>query len=90
VARASGRIGTPQTLNVTYNITGVKITAANLNYQIADTITSDDLERTFSITGYPTSQSWTATSNVPWLAVVNGSAAAATTITASLLDRRHI
>lgn len=67
-ACTSGRIGTPQAVDVTYNITGVKASVASLDYQVEDTADPDSSDLKFSVTGYPT-QSWTAASSAPWLSL---------------------
>lgn len=80
----SGIIGTPQTVNVTYTIDGVRLSPSSLNFKIGDTIESSDLVRTFEVTGYP-AQDWTLPSS-PWL-VFNpsrGNAGATTRVTATL------
>ncbi|MFC4314264.1 IPT/TIG domain-containing protein [Steroidobacter flavus] len=84
----SGVIGSPQTVNVTYNVTGVRSSVAQLGFgPIGDRIAATDLNRTFAVTGYP-AQNWTAASSVPWLTVnpASGNAGAETTVTASLVQ----
>lgn len=85
VACTSGVIGQPQTINVTYNVTGVRSSVPGLVYSIVDKPTAADLTKTFAVTGYP-AQAWTIVSNASWLTVSppNGNAGASTTVTASL------
>jgi hypothetical protein len=82
----SGIIGSPQTVNVTYNVTGVRSSQSSLAFSAGDNLATGVLSHTFSVTGYP-AQSWTAVSSVPWLAVSpsSGNAGSATTVTASLI-----
>ncbi|HEY5810239.1 MAG TPA: hypothetical protein VIT67_19865 [Povalibacter sp.] len=83
----TGVIGSPQTVNVTYTVTGVRSSIAQVNFgSVGDQPAASDLERAFAVTGYP-AQNWTATSSVPWLTLtpVSGSAGASTTVTASLI-----
>jgi hypothetical protein len=85
---SSGQLaGSPQTVNVTYTITGVAASTSSLNYSIGDSPVAGDFTRQFNVTGYP-NQNWNAASNVPWLSVlpVSGNAGNATQITASLVQ----
>lgn len=85
---SSGQLaGSPQTVNVTYTITGVAASVSSLNYSISDTSVADDFTRNFNVTGYP-NQNWNVTSNVPWLWLwsANGNAGTATQVTASLIQ----
>jgi len=85
VACTSGVIGTPQTVNVTYTVTGVKSSAASLAYQVADVPLAADLTKTFDVTGYPV-QNWTVSSDVPWIHVSpgTGTTGASTSVSAAL------
>ncbi|MHB1142641.1 MAG: FG-GAP-like repeat-containing protein [Sulfuricaulis sp.] len=75
--------GSPQTINVTYTITGVVASVSSLNYSIGDSSVDNVLERQFDVTGY---QDWNAASNVSWLSVLplSGDAGTVTRVTASL------
>ncbi|MFL6550707.1 MAG: hypothetical protein ACJ8OJ_18595 [Povalibacter sp.] len=87
----SGVIGSPQTVNVTYTVNGVRSSVDQLSFpSFGDQPLAGDLQRTFSVTGYP-AQNWTAASSVPWLSVtpLSGNAGTATTVTASL-DRTQL
>lgn len=84
----SGQLaGSPQTVNVTYTITGVAASTASLNYSIGDSPVAADFTRQFNVTGYP-NQNWNAASNVSWLSVLpaNGNTGTATQVTASLVQ----
>ncbi len=65
--------GSPITIDVTYTINGLNSSATNLGYIIGNAPTSADLTGTFNVTGYPI-QSFTTTTNVPWLSVTPTSA----------------
>ncbi|HEY0681947.1 MAG TPA: IPT/TIG domain-containing protein [Steroidobacter sp.] len=86
VACTSGVIGTPQTVNVTYNIHGLRSSPASLTYSIGNTNAPSDLVRTFDVSGWP-AQNWTASASVPWLIVspTSSTAGATTRVTASLV-----
>jgi hypothetical protein len=79
--------GSPITIDVTYTIDGLNSSATNLGYIIGNaTPTSADLSSTFNVTGYPV-QSFTTTTDVPWLSVTptSASTSASTAITGSLV-----
>ena len=80
-------IGTPQTINVTYNIPGVVASPASLSYGVGYTPFAGDPIRQISVTGFP-DQDWTASVDVPWLSVVPGSgnARGAVQLTATLVQ----
>ncbi len=80
-------MGSQQTVNVTYAITGVAASTSSLNYSIGDSPVAGDFTRQFNVTGYP-NQNWNAASNVSWLSVLptNGNAGNATQVTASLVE----
>lgn len=83
---ATGQLqGSPQTVTVNYTIVGLSSTTSALTYSIGNAPTSADYGSTFQVTGYPV-QTWTATSNVPWLAVtpVSGSTASAVSVSVAL------
>ncbi|HSB02736.1 MAG TPA: FG-GAP-like repeat-containing protein [Anaerolineales bacterium] len=84
----SGQLaGSPQTVNVTYTITGVATSATSLSYSIGVSPVAGDLTRQFTVTGYP-NQNWIAASDVPWLSVLpaNGNADTTTQVTVSLVQ----
>ncbi len=83
---ATGEVrGSPQTINVTYNVTGVASSVANLTYNVGNASAPADLTRSFNVTGFP-AQTWTITDNMPWLELTptTGSAGAATSVSANL------
>ena len=83
---ATGQVsGSPQIINVTYNITGIKSSTANLTYNIGNAPVAGDLTRSFNVTGFP-AQTWTITDNMPWLDLTptTGSAPAAVSVSANL------
>ena len=83
---ASGEVrGSPQTINITYNITGVRSSAANLTYNIGNTPTAADVTRSFNVTGFP-AQSWSVTTNAPWLTLnpPSGNSSASVAVSANL------
>jgi hypothetical protein len=75
--------GSPQTIDVTYTITGVVASVSSLNYSVGDSPSNSGLERWFDVTAY---QNWNAADNVPWLSIspVNGVTGTVTQVTASL------
>ncbi len=84
----SGQLaGSPQTVTVTYTVTGVAASTASLSYSIGNSPVAGDFTRQFNVTGYP-NQNWNAASNVPWLSVLptSGNAGTATQVTASLVQ----
>ena len=83
---ATGQVGaSPQTITVTYNVTGVASSVSNLTYNIGNTPAASDLTRSFNVTGFP-AQTWTITDDMPWLDATptTGSAAAAVSVNANL------
>jgi hypothetical protein len=83
---ASGQVrGSPQTINVTYNVTGVASSVSNLTYDIGNAPSAQNLTRSFNVTGFP-AQAWTITENLPWLDVTpaTGSAGTPTSVSANL------
>ncbi|HSC07904.1 MAG TPA: hypothetical protein VLD59_13850, partial [Steroidobacteraceae bacterium] len=83
---ATGQVGgSPQTITVTYNVTGVASSVSNLTYNIGNTPATGDLTRSFNVTGFP-AQTWTITDDMPWLDATpaTGSAAAAVSVNANL------
>ena len=77
--------GSPQTINVTYKVHGVKASAASFALPIGDSPVASDYVRTFVASG-ATGDSWTAATNVSWLSVspTSGTGGTETTITATL------
>jgi hypothetical protein len=62
----SGIIGSPQTVAVTYNITGVTSQSSAVSYTLSMTPAAADYTRTLPVVAYPT---FTAASGVNWLTV---------------------
>jgi hypothetical protein len=88
----SGQLaGSPQTVNVTYTITGVAASVSLLDYSIGDSPFASSLAREFNVTGYP-DQNWNAAGNVPWLSVfpMNGNAGTATQVIAYLVQEQLV
>jgi hypothetical protein len=82
---ATGKLsGSPQTVNVTYNVAGVKTSAPSLAYTITNTPQPTDLTGQFAVTTFP-AQNWTASSAVPWL-TVTGNGASGDMLTATLVQ----
>lgn len=63
--------GSPQTITVTYNVDGISASLASLDFAIGNSPTTANYTDTFSVTGYPTSQSWTSlvSTTTPWLSL---------------------
>ncbi|HJS21927.1 MAG TPA: hypothetical protein VJ764_04670, partial [Steroidobacteraceae bacterium] len=83
---ATGQVGgSPRTITVTYNVTGVASSLSNLTYNIGNVPADADLTRSFNVTGFP-AQMWSITDDVPWLDLspTTGSAAAAVSVNANL------
>jgi hypothetical protein len=83
---ATGQVrGSPQTINVTYNVTGVASSVQNLTYDIGNAPSAPNLTRSFNVTGFP-AQAWNITENLPWLDVTpaTGSAGTPTSVSANL------
>jgi hypothetical protein len=59
-------IGSPQTVAVTYNITGVTSTSSAVSYTLSMTPVTADYTKTLPVVAYPT---FTAASSVNWLSV---------------------
>lgn len=72
----SGVIGSPQTIAVTYTISGVAASTAPLAYSIGFNPPAGDLTKSLAVTAHP---SFTAASNVNWLSVSPGSGSGGTT-----------
>ncbi|WP_372521720.1 IPT/TIG domain-containing protein [Sulfuricaulis sp.] len=86
---SSGQLaGSPQTVSVTYTVTGVAASPSSLNYTIVNSPVTGDLSRQFTVTGYPNQNNWNAGSNVPWLSVLpaSGNTGNAIQVTASLVQ----
>jgi hypothetical protein len=85
----SGQLaGSPQTVTVTYTVTGVAASIASLSYSIGNPPVASDFTRQFNVTGYPNQNNWNTSSNVPWLSVLptSGNAGTTTQVTASLVQ----
>lgn len=79
----SGVIGTPQTINVTYTVNGLRTSAISLDYTLRLSNAPADYTRSFTVRGYP---GVALGSTVPWLTVTPaaGVPGTDTTVTASL------
>ncbi len=67
---ASGVIGTPQTIQVTYVVNGATSSAADVSFRVPLNAVAADYTRTLSITAHPT---YTIATNQPWLSVTPNS-----------------
>jgi hypothetical protein len=80
--------GSPQTITVAYNISGLSASVANLSYQIGNSPTAAAYTSNFTVTGYPNNQNWTSlvSTTAPWLTLTpaTGSTSAAVTVSATL------
>jgi len=87
VACNSQVAGSPKTVTVTYNIQGVVASPSTLSYTIGNSPVAGDLNRLFTITGYPI-QNWNIGTNVPWLSVtpLAGNTGGPVQVTASLVQ----
>ncbi len=82
---ATGKLsGSPQTVNVTYNVAGLKTSAASLGYTVTNTPQPTDLTSQFTVTTFP-AQNWSATAASSWLSVT-ASGASGDVLTASLVQ----
>lgn len=63
---ASGLIGTTQTANVTYTISGVTASASQMDFTVTDSSVSADYSQQLAIRAYP---SYTASVDATWLAI---------------------
>lgn len=62
----SGQLaGSPQTINVTYTITGITTSSTSLSYTLGNSVIPN---QGFWVRGYP-DQNWSASTNVAWLSV---------------------
>jgi hypothetical protein len=80
-------VGSPATINVTYNVGGIDVSTPTLVYNVGNAPTPADLAKTFDVTGHLV-PSWTATTNAPWLSLAptTGVTTSPTTVTASLIQ----
>ena len=80
--------GSPQTVTVAYNISGISASVANLSYQIGNSPTAATYTSSFTVTGYPNNQNWTSlvSTTAPWLTLTpaTGSTSGAVTVSATL------
>ncbi len=78
-------VGSPQTINVTYTVSGLAVSVPSLSYVIGNAPTAADTAQTFSVSGYP-AQTWNATNSTPWvnLTPASGSTSAAVSEQATL------
>jgi hypothetical protein len=58
--------GSPRSVNVTYTIAGLASSAKTLSYTLRNESTDQDSKASLIVTGHP-SQTWTASTNRPWL-----------------------
>jgi len=83
--------GSPRTVAVIYNINGVKAASTSLTFAYGDAPTSADLTKQIQLSGYPSTASWSATSDASWLIVpANGSLASGTGQLTASLDQAKI
>ena len=85
-ACSSGQLaGSPQTINVTYTISGFGASPSSLNYSIGNSPIDGDLKRLLTVTAYP-DRDWSIASDVAWLSVspTTGNTGDASQVTASL------
>lgn len=77
--------GSPQTIDVTYDVRGVAASAPSLTYLVGNAPAPGDLQRSATVSGYPV-QEWRAAWSEPWLEIVptSGSTAAPVQVSASL------
>ncbi len=85
--------GSPATVNVTYNITGIKPSQSALNYAITNASSTLDDKISLSVAGFP-DQAWTAAIDIPYqippyspwlkLSATTGDTSAATPLDVSL------
>jgi hypothetical protein len=60
--------GSPRTIPVTYTVNGLRVTGS-LAYLLNDASSSADLTKQIQLQGYPSTATWTVTSDAPWLTV---------------------
>ena len=66
---ATGQLGgSPQTVNVSYSVAGIKTSAASLAYTVTNAPQASDLANQLTVTTYP-AQNWTASTAAGWLSV---------------------
>jgi len=78
--------GSPRTVNVTYNISGVKPAPNSLSYAFGNAPADADRRKTLTISGFP-SQTWSASASEPWvqLSTTSGNTTTANTLEVAIL-----
>jgi hypothetical protein len=77
---------TPRNINLTYVVSGVSSQTSALSFNIGNKVSSTDLTQSFTVMGYPLTQTWTAAVDQPWLTVTptSGSASQPVNVAATL------